>query len=306
MNENKIAEVEEFHEVFEQGTSSTKIPEILHVDSTTMKNEDIEQSYSKSGVGKEEGSESTESQQNIKIIDLPEMEHHFERNERDSITTEVPNANTKTNIEDERIITTDDESDDDVKKKLLDKRKLSLKPRDESICKTIFLKIVGFISSSILFIFPIFGFSYLFSYLFLLPYCGLLFRCGCTFLWLGGINNCNIYDPHAEHKCPWCVAPKSTAWLVNWGTPIVSTLGSYFFCLILTMVVFLRKRGTLYLIRISLNYNKYTKIFGWTFFYICNGIIFSIISFFFYGLILGLTFKFATGYPYFLFIKEHP
>jgi hypothetical protein len=171
----------------------------------------------------------------------------------------------------------------------------SLVKKEKSTFLSKTLKILLFLTSTIIFGGVIFGFSYLFSFLFLLPYCGLLFRCGCTFLWLGGVSKCNIYDPHEPHKCPWCMAPKSTSWLVNWGTPIVSTLGSYFFCFILTIIVLLRKRGSFYIIRTTLNQNVFTKIFGWSAFYLFNGIVFSIVSFLVYGLILGLAFKYATG-----------
>jgi hypothetical protein len=180
-----------------------------------------------------------------------------------------------------------------------DENESLVKKEKKSTFLSTMLKIFLFLTLSILFGGIIFGFSYFFSFLFLLPYCGLLFRCGCTFLWLGGISKCNIYDPHEPHKCPWCMAPKSTSWLVNWGTPIVSTLGSYFFCFILTIIVLLRKRGSFYIIRTSLNQNLFTKIFGWSSFYLFNGIIFSIVSFLVYGLILGLAFKYATGNSYF-------
>ena len=237
------------------------------------------------------------------ITKIVENKSGTEEMDEDVVRTEKP----KSKKENEKIIHKDEEEDgdtseDDIERELLKKRRKE-KP---SILNSIFSKLMTFLVSSFAFNVVIFGFSYLFSYLFLLPYCGLLFRCGCTFLWLGGVSNCNINNPHAQHKCPWCVAPKSTAWLVNWGTPIISTIGSYLFCLILTMVILIRKRGSLYLIRTALNYNILTKVIGWTSFYLFNGIIFSIVSFAFYGLILGLVFKFATGYPYFLFIKEHP
>lgn len=45
-----------------------------------------------------------------------------------------------------------------------------------------------------------FLFNYFFSKVFLLPYCGLLYRCGCTFEFWGGVSKCNINDPHSIHK----------------------------------------------------------------------------------------------------------
>lgn len=44
-------------------------------------------------------------------------------------------------------------------------------------------------------------------------YCGLLFRCGCTWPWAGGAADCNVHNPSGP-KCPWCnVAHTSLAWL---------------------------------------------------------------------------------------------
>ena len=42
--------------------------------------------------------------------------------------------------------------------------------------------------------------------IFLLPMCGLIFQCGCTYLWAGRDLHCNIHDP-APPNCPWCIAP---------------------------------------------------------------------------------------------------
>ena len=45
------------------------------------------------------------------------------------------------------------------------------------------------------------------------PYCGLIFRCGCTWQWAGGWANCNVHNP-AGPKCPWCnVRNTSLDWL---------------------------------------------------------------------------------------------
>jgi len=44
------------------------------------------------------------------------------------------------------------------------------------------------------------------SYVFSTPYCGALFRCGCTWIWAGGSDKCNVHNPTGPH-CPWCTAP---------------------------------------------------------------------------------------------------
>jgi hypothetical protein len=36
------------------------------------------------------------------------------------------------------------------------------------------------------------------------PLCGLMFDCGCDWPWNGLHHHCNVFDPHAKLKCPWC------------------------------------------------------------------------------------------------------
>lgn len=38
------------------------------------------------------------------------------------------------------------------------------------------------------------------------PLCGLLFQCGCDWLWSGLDTDCNFYQPAAKHHCPWCAS----------------------------------------------------------------------------------------------------
>ena len=33
-------------------------------------------------------------------------------------------------------------------------------------------------------------------------YCNLVYQCGCTYLWAGGADHCNIH--HGPKHCPWC------------------------------------------------------------------------------------------------------
>jgi hypothetical protein len=37
----------------------------------------------------------------------------------------------------------------------------------------------------------------------LYPFCGFVFRCGCTAMWLGAAAHCNVHRPAGPH-CPWC------------------------------------------------------------------------------------------------------
>lgn len=52
---------------------------------------------------------------------------------------------------------------------------------------------------------PEFGLFILLS-IFLLPMCGLIFQCGCSYLWSGRELHCNIHDPETPN-CPWCISP---------------------------------------------------------------------------------------------------
>lgn len=36
-----------------------------------------------------------------------------------------------------------------------------------------------------------------------MPLCGLVFGCGCRFVFLGGTEHCNMHAPHPPH-CPLC------------------------------------------------------------------------------------------------------
>jgi hypothetical protein len=39
--------------------------------------------------------------------------------------------------------------------------------------------------------------------IFITPLCGMLFKCGCVWIWSGAAAHCNIY--HSESPfCPWC------------------------------------------------------------------------------------------------------
>lgn len=42
----------------------------------------------------------------------------------------------------------------------------------------------------------------------LLPICDLLFDCGCSWPWTGGVAHCNVFQ-HGVPHCPWCAYPRS-------------------------------------------------------------------------------------------------
>lgn len=49
-------------------------------------------------------------------------------------------------------------------------------------------------------------FAWSFSWIFLTPFCGLIFHCGCTWLWAGAAEKCvGAMDMACiQHTCPWC------------------------------------------------------------------------------------------------------
>lgn len=49
-------------------------------------------------------------------------------------------------------------------------------------------------------------FAYAFTWIFLTPFCGLIFHCGCTWLWAGAAEKCvGAMDlVCTQHTCPWC------------------------------------------------------------------------------------------------------
>mmetsp|Transcript_21063 Transcript_21063/g.53325 ORF Transcript_21063/g.53325 Transcript_21063/m.53325 type:complete len:199 (+) Transcript_21063:56-652(+) len=113
--------------------------------------------------------------------------------------------------------------------------------------------------------------------LFTLPYCGLLFRCGCTWVWAGGIERCNIFDPEAP-SCPFCTLSSALAWIPQWGTALLSIFTTLCVCWI-PQRLSLHRLG--WLVRVLL----------------------PIACFFVYTFLLALIVKLASPhYPYFLWL----
>lgn len=42
-----------------------------------------------------------------------------------------------------------------------------------------------------------------FTGVFFINWCDLAYQCGCTFLWAGAADHCNIHNSNPPH-CPWC------------------------------------------------------------------------------------------------------
>lgn len=103
-------------------------------------------------------------------------------------------------------------------------------------------------------------------------YCGLLFRCGCTWPWAGGDINCNLFNPTGP-KCPWCVARPATAWTKD--------------SLVLTMMILAYSEGRL----------KSNRPWLW--------LSLPPATYFVVSFVVAFAFKVCTGYPYFLFGRVH-
>lgn len=126
----------------------------------------------------------------------------------------------------------------------------------------------------------IFSFVYHWYWQFIVhdPFCSWLFRCGCVVIWNGGWNNCNYWRNinNGGPRCPWCMARRNISWTTD------------YLIYALMMVVFL---AALYYRKKSVY--TYAVVWRWTL---------PMASYFLFGIIVGVIFKIATGYPYFIFI----
>ena len=60
--------------------------------------------------------------------------------------------------------------------------------------------------------------SWGFNEIFHNPWCGALFRCGCTWSWAGGWTKCNVHNPAPNSpRCPWCLSARDTP-ATTWST----------------------------------------------------------------------------------------
>ena len=113
------------------------------------------------------------------------------------------------------------------------------------------------------------------DWLFENPFCDVLFRCGCTFNFLGGWDRCNVFDPDPAPHCPFCSA--QWPWVLLTKFYVLAWLFFAVLWLVLTLVV--RQRWALALPLVGLA---------------------SAVAYFVFGATIGLGFKLATGYPYFI------
>ena len=114
-------------------------------------------------------------------------------------------------------------------------------------------------------------FNWYFQYFIHDPFCNIMFKCGCVWVFSGGWKNCNFFNLEGLPKCPWC----ASRWYVSWTTDYL-----IFALMIVTYVIYL--------------YNRKRFCFLWRY-------VMPIVVYFVVGLVVGLIFKLATGYDYFIF-----
>jgi hypothetical protein len=110
-------------------------------------------------------------------------------------------------------------------------------------------------------------FNFYFQYFIHDPFCNMLFKCGCVWVFAGGWKNCNYFNSEGLPKCPWC----ASRWYVSWTTDYL-----VFALMIVTYFIFL--------------YNR--KRFNILWRYIAPMVVYFAV-----GSLVGLIFKLATGYP---------
>ncbi|MFQ5637953.1 MAG: hypothetical protein ACE5IR_08140 [bacterium] len=109
------------------------------------------------------------------------------------------------------------------------------------------------------------------SIIFLTPFCGLMYQCGCTTLWSGGAQQCNVYHETGPH-CPWCKTGKNPilGLVPVFGILVGQALSVFYFS----------KNGK----------SGHVKL-----------VIVGFLAFWFFGLLFGYVYKNIYDYPHFFF-----
>ena len=134
-------------------------------------------------------------------------------------------------------------------------------------------------------------FSYAFDYVFHNVYCGMLFRCHCTWPWAGGASRCNIHNPPDRPRCPWCNvrngALSGLAWAIT-DRFAVSMMTLSYICVIL----FRELRN----VPVTTGIQKPRLL--------AVRLAAPVVTFLVLGFAMGLLFYKSTDYPCFLWIKD--
>ena len=136
------------------------------------------------------------------------------------------------------------------------------------------------------------------------PYCGLLFRCRCTWPWAGGAAHCNIHHASGP-RCPWCnvrnTPLRGLAWAISDNFSVFLMLVAYMATWAMQHWKAARTSPASDRIRLlespekCLPYYTAARRFG-------VRALAAALTFLLLGLVLGIIFVVGTGYPCFLWI----
>eukprot|EP01095_Lingulamoeba_sp_RSL-Kostka_P017790 TRINITY_DN9476_c0_g2_i2.p1 TRINITY_DN9476_c0_g2~~TRINITY_DN9476_c0_g2_i2.p1 ORF type:complete len:209 (+),score=28.65 TRINITY_DN9476_c0_g2_i2:57-683(+) len=164
---------------------------------------------------------------------------------------------------------------------------------------------------SIIFLIVSFVFTYCFDWVFENPICDILFKCGCTWNWEGGWDECNVHNTEGEPKCPWCNSQGFIqVLLTKYYLLTYITMGIIWFIVMLLLYKkYIIKRNVYIRDVLPSNYSKERIKQNTTRRDLCKIIIYTTItslvcglfSYFIYAFLDGLAWKLITGYPYFIF-----
>ena len=130
------------------------------------------------------------------------------------------------------------------------------------------------------------------------PYCGLLFRCHCTWPWAGGSAHCNVHHATGP-KCPWCNVRNTPLHWLAWAIKDNFTVSAMVLAYVITWLAqtvgpsaspLLPKGGIV--ARPSVCLPILTRATA------------AMLTFALLGFVLGLVFYLGTDYPCFLFIVD--
>ena len=133
------------------------------------------------------------------------------------------------------------------------------------------------------------------------PYCGVIFRCHCTWPWAGGAAHCNIHNPTGP-RCPWCNVRNGPLRWLAWGINDITTIVLMFVVYCVTWAVqqsCARRSGPMTFARFDRKQAMCDALavrrFG-------VRVLAASVTFLLLGLSLGLVFYLGTDYPCFLWI----
>lgn len=133
------------------------------------------------------------------------------------------------------------------------------------------------------------GGCWLFNYCFHNPYCGVLFRCHCTWPWAGGAQRCNVHHLSGP-KCPWCnvrnTALAALAWAISDNFTVCMMVLSY------VAVMLLQRQRTRHWLPTSKRQ-------------LAMRVSTAMATFLALGFAMGLVFYAGTDYPCFLWIADN-